>query len=164
MNPQMKIIFLFSLSVIMGFVVPLVLALLLQKNSRKEIAIILIVLALIGACSGTAGGMSRVGAVGSIIPAFLGLLGGMSIYLFGVDRSKGLVASFGAASLSISLLVSYTLLSQYRNIGDDHRDIRSICAKAYTDHYLLSNEEAFKKFDERLGKLCNRSMKWHITE
>ncbi|MEE8056893.1 MAG: hypothetical protein V3T17_03515 [Pseudomonadales bacterium] len=149
---------------IVGFFAPFLISLLVQRENVKETGFILLVLAIIGACSGMAGGMSRVGAVGSIIPAFLGLLGGMSIYLFGLDRSKGLIASFGAASLSISLLVSYTLGSQYRNIGDDHRNIRDHCVKAYTNHDLLSDPNAFKIFRERLGTLCDSSMSWHIAK
>lgn len=153
----------FLASSAIGFAIPFALAAAWQRAAVKEVGVILMTLALIGACAGTAGGMSRVGAVGSIIPAFLGLLGGLSIYLFGVDRSKDLIASFGAAAISLSLVVSYTFGAKYRNIGDDHRDIRAVCAKAYTDHELLSNAMAFEKFNERLGELCRRSMNWHLA-
>lgn len=153
----------FAISTLSGFVLPFVLALLWQRTAAKEVAVILVALALIGACAGTAGGMSRVGAVGSIVPAFLGLLGGIAIYLFGIDRSKGLLASFGATALAISLIVSYTWGSEYRNIGDDHRDIRGICAKAYTDSKLLADEAAYSKFRDRLGRLCDLAMNWQIA-
>ena len=153
----------FVVSSLIGFLVPFIIAAIWQRTALKELAAILLSLSLIGACAGIAGGMSRVGAVGSIIPAFLGLLGGLSIYLFGIDRSKGLVASFGASAISISLLVSYTMGASYRNLGDDHRDIRSYCAKAYTDPELLTDESAFQKFRARMGKHCDLSMSWDIN-
>ncbi len=163
MNYVPSILAIFCLSVVAGTVVPLALASLVQREKIKEIGMILVALSMIGASAGLAGGMSRVGAVGSIIPAFLGMLGGLSIYLFGVDRSNGLIASFGAVALSLSLIFAYTAGSQFRNIGDDHREIRSICAGAYTDHQLLSDEPAFKKFHDRFGALCDQSMSWHIA-
>lgn len=154
----------FLASTLVGFLVPFTLSAIWQKGATKEVGVILIALSLIGACAGTAGGMSRVGAAGSIIPAFLGLLGGLSIYLFGIDRSKGLIASLGAASIALSLIVSYTLGAKYRNIGDDHRDIRTFCAQAYTDADLLANEAAFEKFRGRMGGLCDLAMNWHIAK
>lgn len=153
----------FLLSVAVGTFIPLVPAALMHRKRIHEIAIILVVLAIIGACAGLAGGMSRVGVVGSIIPAFLGLLGGFSIYLFGVDQTKGVIMSFGAAALSLALVVSYSTGAHTRNVSDDHRNIRSICAEAYTNWELLSNDLAFDRFRERLGKLCDKSMSWRIT-
>ncbi|MCQ0093380.1 hypothetical protein [Roseovarius sp. M141] len=164
MNHIVDILKIFGASVLIGSLIPFVLSLAVQRDRKLEIGIILVVLSIVGSCAGLAGGMSRIGAVGSIIPAFLGLLGGLSIYLFGVDRSKGLIASFGTAALSLSLIISYTAGSQFRNIGDDHRDIRSICAAAYSDWELLSNGVAYDKFRERLGGLCDRSMSWHIAQ
>lgn len=163
MNHIVSILGIFGASVLIGSIAPFTLSLAVQRDRKLEIAIVLVVLSIVGSCAGLAGGMSRIGAVGSIIPAFLGLLGGLSIYLFGVDRSKGLIASFGTAALSLSLIISYTAGAQFRNIGDDHRDIRSICAAAYIDWELLSNDAAFDKFHKRLGDLCYRSMNWHIT-
>lgn len=163
MNPSLLIIAAFCVSTLLGFALPFLLAVAWQRGGRKEIAVILAALAVVGACAGTAGGMSRVGAVGSIIPAFLGLLGGLSIYLFGVDRSKGLISSFSAAAIAISLIVSYTVTSQFRNVGDDHRDIRAHCARAYTDAKLLSDAASFAKFRERMGQLCDKAMSWHVS-
>jgi len=144
----------FLIASVIGFIIPFLICKYLQRSSIKEISIILAGLAIIGACAGIAGGMSRVGAVGSIIPAFLGLLGGLSIYLFGIDKSKGLIASFGASSLSISLIIAFTIGADIRNKSDDAREIRAYCTKAYTDAKLLSNETAFKRFRTQLGGLC----------
>jgi len=147
-----------------GFLVPFVLIVAWQRSAMKEASAILIALALIGASAGTAGGMSRVGAVGSIVPAFLGLLGGLSLYLFGLDRSKGLIASFGAVAISLALIISYSLGAKQRNIADDHRDIRAICAQAYTNQKLLSDVVAYAEFRRRLGDpFCNDAVNWWIA-
>ncbi len=161
---EVKVVLLFLAATTAGFIVPFGVAWLWQRQAVRELAVILLSLSLVGACAGMAGGMSRVGAVGSIIPAFLGLLGGLSVYLFGVDRTKGLIVSFGAVAMSLSLLLSYSFASNYRNIGDDHRDIRSRCAAAYTDQKLLSDAVAFAAFRKQLGTLCDASMYWEIAD
>lgn len=164
MNYETIVLIRFTASTFVGFLVPFAIAAIFQRTALKELAAILLALSVVGACAGIAGGMSRVGAAGSIVPAFLGLLGGLSIYLFGIDRSKGLIASFGASALSISLIFSYTMGASYRNLGDDHRDIRGVCAQAYVDPKLLSDETAFKRFRDRMGALCDNSMNWSINK
>ena len=153
----------FTIAAFVGVLIPLLVSCFVVKEEERRNTIVLLgALSLVGASAGIAGGMSRAAAVGDIVPAFLGLLGGVAIYLFGVDSSKGLVASFGATALSISLLVSYFLASELRNKSDDHREIRAICAKAYTNADLLGNQEAFKKFLEKMGNQCHKSMWWDI--
>jgi len=155
------IIFIFAVSSLGGAVIPIVFALIVQPEKRIEISVILFALALIGACAGVAGGMSRDPAVGSIIPAFLGLLGGVAVYLFGVDQSKGLIASLAASSLALSLIFAYTISAQFRNIGDDIRDVRRICAQAYTDPDILGDTSAFERFEAEFKQRCEDAMKWH---
>lgn len=146
-----------------GFFLPFIAVLTVQRENWRVIGLLLFALALVGACAGFSGGMSRAAAVGDVIPAFLGLLGAVGVYLFGVDQSRGIIASFGAASLSIALLVGYASGSQYRNTPEDHRDIRANCVRAYTDAKLLGNNEAFDRFRSQMGKLCDASMVWEIT-
>ena len=163
----LEIIKLFLLATVIGFATSFSLAFKWQKSQLKEVAIILLVLAIIGACSGTAGGLSRVGAVGTIIPAFLGLLGGVAIYLFGSDRSKGLIASFGAVALSISLIISYISIAKIRTIEDERRNIKEHCLVAYTNPGILSSDIAFKRFTTHFSKPCAKSMRrstWNAKE
>ena len=153
----------FTIAAFAGVSIPLLVScFIVKEEDRRSIMVLLGGLALVGASAGIAGGMSRTAAVGDIVPAFLGLLGGVAIYLFGVDSSKGLVASFGAAALSISLLVGYLLAAEVRNASDDQREIRAICAQAYTNADLLGNQEAFEKFKKQMGNQCNKSMWWNI--
>ena len=92
----------FFVSAAAGFLTAFAVAMVFQRDSWRTVGLLLFALALVGACAGFAGGMSRAAAVGDVIPAFLGLFG---LYLFGVDQTRGIVASFGAVALSISLLV-----------------------------------------------------------
>ncbi|QFT95413.1 hypothetical protein FIU86_21350 (plasmid) [Roseovarius sp. THAF9] len=153
----------FFVSAGVGFLLPFLGALAFQRESWRTVGPLLLALALVGACAGFAGGMSRASAVGDVIPAFLGLLGVVGVYLFGVDQSRGIIASFGAAALSIALLIGYASGSQYRAKPEDHRDIRAHCARAYTDADLLGNEAAFERFRQQMGNLCDASMFWRVT-
>ena len=100
------------------------------------------------------------------MPAFLGLLGAVAVYLFGVDRSKGVIASFGAVALSIALVSGYGLSTQYRVTHiSDYREIRNICATAYSNAELLNHSSAFDTFKaNKLGKYCEGVLKWHLPE
>lgn len=164
MNFTAEIIGYFALAAVAGFILPFLASLLFQANSWRSTLPLLFALALVGACAGVAGGMSRAPAVGDVIPAFLGLLGAVAIYLFGVDQTRGLIASFGAASLSIAVFTGYAAGSEFRATPEDHRDIRGHCARAYTNADLLGNEEAFQRFREQMGGLCDASMFWHVTD
>lgn len=148
---------------IAGFILPFAAALVFQRSEWKTVAPLLFALTLVGACAGLAGGMSRSAAVSDIIPAFLGLLGAVAVYLFGVNQSRGIIASFGAAALSISLFVGYAAGSEYRKLPEDHRDIRAHCARAYTSAELLKDEAAFERFKAQMGRQCNAAMHWNIT-
>jgi hypothetical protein len=59
------------------------------------------------------------GVVGDVIPAALALVGGVAAYLFGVDRSKGLVASFCAAAFALSLGIGYAAGAGNRCVTDN---------------------------------------------
>jgi peptidoglycan/LPS O-acetylase OafA/YrhL len=148
-----------------GFVIPFIVSMFFQRENWKLFGPLLFALAIVGAVAGYAGGMSRTGVVGDIIPAFLGLLGGVGVYLFGVDKSRGVSTSFGAAALSIALILGYASGADRRKTPEDHREIRAICADAYTNAELLGNDKAFDRFEEMLGKYCNTdsTMRWWTT-
>lgn len=153
----------FIIAAIAGFIPPFLLSTILQRSAWRTMLPLLLALALVGASAGISGGMSRSPAVGEIIPAFLGLLGGVAVYLFGVDQSKGLAASFGAAALAISLLLSYAAGSIFRATPEDHRELRALCAGAYTNADLLKDEGAFTRFRDMMGDWCDKSMNWRLT-
>lgn len=153
----------FFIGALAGFIPPFLLSVTMQRSVWKTMVPLLLALALVGASAGLAGGMSRSPAVGEIIPAVLSLLGGVAVYLFGVNQSKGLTASFGAAALAISLLLSYAAGSIFRATPEDHREVRGLCAAAYTNADLLKDEAAFTRFREKMGKWCDKAMNWRLT-
>ncbi|MEZ9723256.1 hypothetical protein AB4354_22115 [Vibrio splendidus] len=135
-----------------------------ELSSLPLILVLLIGVSVIGACAGFSGGMSRVGVVGAIIPAMFTLLGGFSIYLFGVDTTKGVLSSITSACFALSLFVAYATGSQLRNIGDETRDLRRYCANAYSDPKLLANKESLTVFEEKMGDWCNAGMVWNLGQ
>ena len=169
MNFYIDIGKLFLLASFVGLTVPFIVALLFRRTISEVDAnwlthlITLGALSLVGAAAGISGGMSRAPAVGDIIPAFLGLLGGVSMYLFSANTRRGTFASLCSAVLAISLVFGFAFASKYRNDrSDDYRELRAICADAYTDADLLGNSEAFTRFSAKMGGLCEGTMNWSI--
>ncbi len=124
-----------------------------RERSRKTMLLVLST-AILGAVAGISGGMSRVGVVGDVIPAVLVLVGGVSVYLFGIDRSKGIIASLTTTALSLSLVISYALGSNHRGHIEIFADLKQTCFKAMTDPKLLSEEDAFCRFSNMMGRVC----------
>ena len=156
------IAFRLTMAALIGMSIPYVISFFIQKEKRVANLVTLFAFALVGATAGVTGEMSRMPTVGYIVPAFLGLIGSVAIYWFGQDASKGLGVSLGAAAVSISLIAGYTLASEYRNVNDERREIRAICAGAYTNADLLRDPQAFKQFCHNMGELCDYAMSWNF--
>lgn len=133
-----------------------------SKSMHRLVA--LAALSIVGATAGVAGGLSREPAVAAIIPAFLALLGGVSTYLFSANVRQGTFASLCSVALAVSLLAGFGLGAVNRNFSLEHREVRAICAEAYTDAELLSDEAAFALFIEKLGPYCEKSMNWRAPK
>jgi hypothetical protein len=128
-----------------------------RKSARRDTILVIVLLfgvTAIGVCAGFAGGLSRTGAVGSIIPAMFTLLGGLTVYLFGVDSTRGAIASLTGACLAISLFFSYAVAAQLRNTGDELREERAFCVKAYSDGNILGKKDALDAFEMRFRRRC----------
>jgi hypothetical protein len=128
-----------------------------RKSAAKDTILVIVLLfgvTVIGTCAGFSGGMSRTGVVGNIIPAMFTLLGGLAVYLFGVDTTRGATASLVAGCLAISLFISYAFASQLRNQGDEIREERAFCTKAYSDGNIMGKKEALDAFEVRFRKRC----------
>lgn len=135
-----------------------------DRATHLRIITLLFGVAAIGACGGLSGGLSRVGVVGAIIPAMFTLLGGLAVYLFGVDNSKGAITSVTSACFAIALFASYATGSQLRNTGDELRDLRSHCVAVYTNDKILSNADSLKLVNEKLGKWCGAALVWNLPQ
>lgn len=119
-------------------------AILQRRNLRKAvpvIAVIVFTLALTGVVAGYSGGISRVGVVGNLVPAILGLLGGVVIYLFGVDQSKGLIGSIATAALVTGFFLGYSYGAEKRSALDVGVDQRAFCAEVFGNSGAFASPE-----------------------
>ncbi|MEP3297639.1 MAG: hypothetical protein ABJO27_14405 [Pseudoruegeria sp.] len=131
-----------------------------DKEERKSLIILIFGLSTLGAVAGVAGGSSRVGVVGDVIPAALALAGGVSAYLFGVDRSKGLVASFCAAAFALSLGLGYATGAGNRSVTDNKAENLAFCRALYQQIDIWQDDRAFCRAATIFGEQCN----WFIAD
>ena len=99
-------------------------------------------LALTGVISGYAGGLSRVGVVGDLVPAILALLGGVVIHLFGVDPSRGLIASFATAALVAGFFLGYAHGANKRDVLDSVSDRKTFCREVFATNGIYGRPES----------------------
>ena len=111
-------------------------------------------LAMLGLVSGYAGGLSRTAAVGDIIPAALALAGGAAAYLFGTDRSKGIIASICALAFGLSLFLGFTSSAIKRGTVEAFQNHLTFCRGVLSDADILSNDEAFVRVVTLYGESC----------
>lgn len=148
-------IFLFLSSAAVGCFLPLLVAFLYSEKSKwSELAILICGLSFLGAAAGFAGGMSRVGVVGEVVAASLALAGGVSAYLFGVDRSKGTIASLGAAAFAIALIAAFSAGSENRVATERYALARDNCYKLLTDGDFVGNRDAMCVYARTLSSIC----------
>lgn len=164
---MIDIILYFLYASIAGFILPFLAAIFFQKENRVQVILVLAALSILGACAGVAGGLSREPAVGTIIPAIIGLMGGVSTYIFGTNTSRGLIASFAATSLSIALFVGFTIGSIHRSSSMEYTDLRKLCAEVYSDYKFMSDPGALENFNkifdiEGKGRNCKSVLKWNL--
>jgi hypothetical protein len=86
-------------------------------------------LSLLGIVTGQITGLSRSGAVGDVLPAVLGLLGGLTLYLIGTKgRALQSVVAAGVIGLTLNLIVGIYWGSHSRQLAE--RDPGVVAAKA----------------------------------
>lgn len=111
-------------------------------------------LALLGSVAGVSGGISRESVVGDIIPAALTLAGGVSLYLFGVEKTRGLTASVCAVAFAVGLGVAYTGGAETRGRGDVERNFLAFCRERLGNVDLLKDNVAYCRFQSTFGETC----------
>ena len=109
---------------------------------------------MLGLVSGYAGGLSRTAAVGDIIPAALALAGGAAAYLFGIDRSKGIIASICALAFGLSLFLGFTSSAIKRGSVEAFQNHLAFCRDVLSDADILSHDEAFVRVVSLYGQSC----------
>ncbi|OIQ43070.1 MAG: hypothetical protein BM560_02520 [Roseobacter sp. MedPE-SWde] len=150
-----------ALSVALAVLIVGVLAFFFSKPSeRKSLFILIFGLATLGAVAGVAGGTSRVGVVGDVIPAALALAGGVAAYLFGVDQTKGLVASFCAAAFALALGTGYATGAGNRAVADNKDENLEFCRSLYSQSNFWKDDRSFCRMATIFGEQCN----WIIAD
>ncbi len=126
----------------------------LETHGPRTVALLVGGVAFVGASAGYAGGLSRDGVVGDIVPAVLAIVGGASAYLFGAKEEPKLVAAPVAAALALSLILGYETGADKRGGFEARLDIIDRCLTAFSAPALLTEDSAFCRFPEGMGKMC----------
>ena len=136
-------------------VATLIFAMLLSPKDNWRVLLGLIAgLAMLGCISGYLGGLSRTAAVGEIIPAALALAGGAAAYLFGADRSKGLIASICALALGLSLFLGFVTSTVKRGKVEAFQAHLTFCRDVLRDADMMGNTEACVRVICLHGESC----------
>lgn len=82
-------------------------------------------LSLLGMVTGNLTGLSRDSSVGSVLPAVLGLVGGMAVYVFGKEgRLAQYTVSLGLVAMTINLIVGVYWGSRTRILYEFETQVR----------------------------------------
>jgi hypothetical protein len=135
-------------------------ALFIKKGERLQFLLVLLGIAAIGATAGILGGLSRDGAVGEIMAAALGLLGGLVVWLFAADRSNGSVVSLCALAFAISLFSGYIEGSSRRAEPERYLYWRVQCADSFSDPEKVGDPLTFQVMSDSFGTICANIFKY----
>jgi len=127
------------------------------RHQRWRLLGLFVGIAVIGTVAGTAGGTSRVGVVGDIIPAALALVGGASVYLFGVDASRGLIATCCAIAFTLALGSGYILGAAERTRAEFFAENKAFCDDLFGTHQVLTSSAAYCTAVQNHGEMCAQS-------
>jgi hypothetical protein len=117
----------------------------------------LFAISLVGAVAGYSGGLSRVSAVGEIIPAAMSIIGGLSIYLFGVKKVEGGFVPIAVIAFAAALFIGFSEGANKRTQAANFALIQSKCFDLFMDPITLS-PTVLALADERFGPPCKSVM------
>lgn len=78
------------------------------KQGKHELFLVMSAFAMLGLVIGYLTGMSRVPAIGAVLPAVLSLLAGLSVFMMGKDSAVRVLVSLGILVFSLSLALGST--------------------------------------------------------
>ncbi|MCA0870236.1 hypothetical protein LCL97_05345 [Seohaeicola saemankumensis] len=136
---------------IVGFVAVLA----VPDKDRKTLLPLMFGLAILGTIAGLAGGTSRVGVVGDIVPAALALIGSVSVYVFGVQPKNGMIVSFSAAAFALSLGLGYAAGAGKRGPIDAYDRRVAFCETLLSDAKILTSDIAMYRVAVLHGETCS---------
>lgn len=129
------------------------------KEQRWGCAIVILGIVALGATVGLHGGLSRVGVVGQIMAAVLGLLGGLVLWFFAVNRADGPIASIVVLALSASVFLAYREGYRFRVAIDTYEFWRDACTEAYLHGDLTTSAVRLQLADGMFGEMCGEIFK-----
>lgn len=124
------------------------------RDMRPKLLVVFLALSMLGATCGVLGGLSRELAVGSIIAAALGFLGGVVVYLFAADNSKGVIVSVCTVCFSMALFFSYFAGSSLRFKPEAYAFWREACVAKLTDKDVMNDKLIATVVDRSFGGIC----------
>ena len=92
-----------------------------------EAFLIVFTMTTIGGLSGYLGGASRVGTVGDIVPAFIGLLGGVAAYLFGIKSENREIVALSVLGFSVTLFMGFAYGADSRSSSEYNQSFVEAC-------------------------------------
>ena len=111
------------------------------NGERLEYFILVLTIAVLGGVAGYAGGLSRIGVVGDVIPAALSLVGGLSIYIFGINKERNVSVALLVVCFALSLFITYALSANLRADGEKYQKIVEYCTKIYGDPAIYKDQQ-----------------------
>lgn len=136
------------------------LALLVLRDSEERksaiLAALILTVTLLGCMTGYAGGNSRTGVVGDIIPAVLTFFGALVVYLFGVKSTTSPVTPFLVSAFVVSLFIGYGMGAKKRHLFEIREARKEICIEVFSDSQIISNELALQTAVTLFGKQCKK--------
>lgn len=98
----------------------------LDRTERFRVSAVLAATASLGVVMGFTSGMSRDPVVDAVAPALIGLVGGLSVYVFSLEKQGSIIVGIGVAVMILSLLVGIVWGATQRNFVEK----RQICFEA----------------------------------
>lgn len=127
----------------------------------KQLFLVVFAMALLGITTGQLTGQSREPAVGAVLPAVLGLIGGISVYLVGSkDKQHQFAVSLAVIAFTVNLLVGVFwgahLRAQYENVllSEDY-----LMDRARAEHNVALKKLQYEKQIQEVRKILELTEK-----
>jgi hypothetical protein len=116
--------------------------------------------ALLGGLTGYAGGNSREGVVGEVIPAVLAFLSGAVLYFFGLEKQPAKITPFLLGAFVVVLFLGFGMGAKKRQLFDDGRarDDRRLqtCIAVFSNADVLASDTAVGHAVNLFGERCDQ--------
>ena len=144
-------------SIVISLLIWIIVLLTIRDSEEREsvvLAAMILTVTLLGCMTGYAGGNSRTGVVGDIIPAVLAFFGALVVYLFGIKSKISPLTPFLVSAFVVSLFIGYGLGAKKRHLFELTEARREVCINVFSDSQVMGNELALKTAVTLFGTRC----------